>query len=303
MKPGEEASIAGYRLAFRGVAPATGAELPRAGRPVRRRRAAGRPSRELAPVQAPLRHAPAADDGSRHPRVLARRPLRRARRRAGRTAAMRCASTSIRSCASSGSARSSWFSAAPCRSRDRRLRVGAPAPRAPALRVPAPAARVRWLQVPAPRWRGWLTCAGRCSCPAARPRTRSSPTRCCRPGARGARARHLRGAALPRLPEPVDRRLQRPARARPAPARARAARRPATATGRCWQFVEARYGEFVLLRPRLQRAYAAVVARAAGRALGRGVDRRARARRPPRRRPRPRRRSRRRGGEAARAAV
>ena len=62
-----------------------------------------------------------------------------------------------------------------------------------------------------------------------------------------ARARHISpGAALPRLPEPVDRRQQRRARPRPAPARARAPRRrrqrrrrarassrPATASSSC----------------------------------------------------------------------
>ena len=69
------------------------------------------------------------------------------------------------------------------------------------------------------------------------------------------------------------------------------------------QFVEDRYGEFVLLRPRVQRAYAAVVARAAGRALGRGVDRRARARAPPAAGGGRAVAHAGRGGEAARAAV
>ena len=42
------------------------------------------------------------------------------------------------------------------------------------------------------------------------------------PGARGARTGARQGAALPRLPEPVDRRFRRRPRPRPAPARARA---------------------------------------------------------------------------------
>ena len=54
-----------------------------------------------------------------------------------------------------------------------------------------------------------------------------------RPGAGGAGARHLRRAALPRLPEPVDRRFRRAAGARPAPARARAAEGRRQRRGRC----------------------------------------------------------------------
>ena len=51
----------------------------------------------------------------------------------------------------------------------------------------------------------------------------TSPARCCRIAALEARARALgQGAALPRLPEPVDRRFRCRPRPRPAPARARA---------------------------------------------------------------------------------
>ena len=65
-----------------------------------------------------------------------------------------------------------------------------------------------------------------------------------------ARARaHLRGAALPRLPEPVHRRQRRAARARPPPASCASSSRPARATATIARFLVDRYGEFVLLRP------------------------------------------------------
>ena len=115
MKPGEEASIAGYALAFRGVAPATGPnyretvglfDVARGGTQITRLE----PSKRIydMPPQ------PTTEAGIHA--GLARRSLRHAWRRAGGRRAMRCASFSIRSCASSGSARSSCSSVAPCRS-------------------------------------------------------------------------------------------------------------------------------------------------------------------------------------------
>ena len=70
-----------------------------------------------------------------------------------------------------------------------------------------------------------------------------------RPGARGARPGAQPGAALPRLPEPIDRRIQRRSRPRSARLAAAAAGRPAIPISRCSNYIVARYGVFVLLDP------------------------------------------------------
>ena len=71
------------------------------------------------------------------------------------------------------------------------------------------------------------------------------------PGARSARPAICPPAALPRLPEPVHRRLRRAARPRPAPPRARAAYGGRQQDSAGARLPASRYGEFVLLRPRL----------------------------------------------------
>ena len=132
MKPGEQVALAGYELTFNGVAPGTGPnyreEVGRVRRDARRR------GRDAARAVAKRIYdmPPRADDRSRHSRRLARRSLRRAGRSSRPPAAMRCASISIRSCASSGSARVIMFLAGAVSLSDRRLRVGAPRPGAPA---------------------------------------------------------------------------------------------------------------------------------------------------------------------------
>ena len=70
-------------------------------------------------------------------------------------------------------------------------------------------------------------------------------------GARGSRPPLVPGIALPGVSEPVDRRQQCRACARSAPV---GARTPGRGRQRCCSlaFVEARYGEFALLRPRLR---------------------------------------------------
>ena len=72
-----------------------------------------------------------------------------------------------------------------------------------------------------------------------------------RSGARGAGARTFGRTALHGLPEPVDRRFQCRSRQGSAPAGARAHRPRATATTQVLDYSSSRYGEFVLLKPRL----------------------------------------------------
>ncbi len=125
MKPGEQVTARRLhaRLPRRGAG--NGAQLPRGGRPVRRLARGRRRSR-----------------GSSRPSASTTRRRSRRRRPASmppgaaistwswamrrRAAAMRCASISIRSCASSGSARLSCSCGGGVSLSDRRLRVGAP---------------------------------------------------------------------------------------------------------------------------------------------------------------------------------
>ena len=73
-----------------------------------------------------------------------------------------------------------------------------------------------------------------------------------RPGARGAHDAHHRRAALPGLPEPDDRRLERRPRGRPAARRSARCCARARATREIIAYMTARYGDFVLYRPPLK---------------------------------------------------
>ena len=80
----------------------------------------------------------------------------------------------------------------------------------------------------------------------------SSPTRCLPiRRSKSARATISSELALPRLPEPVDRRQRRAARARSAPL-VRERLKAGDTDAQVMRFVEDRYGEFVLLNPRFE---------------------------------------------------
>ena len=106
------------------------------------------------------------------------------------------------------------------------------------------------------------------------------------PAPGGAGPRDHRGTALRRLPERVDRRIERRHRPRPAPAGARARSSRATATPQVLGFVVARYGEFVLFRPPLQPGQRRALAARGGSALRRIASLAAAAPSPVRRRAR-----------------
>ena len=127
---------------------------------------------------------------------------------------------------------------------DRRLRVGAP--------KPASARKLRCSrrsERDAPR-RSWLSLLFAVALAAASPSSRCSPTKSCRIPALEARARDaVARIALHGVPEPVDRRFRCAAGARPAASGARAAQGRRQRT-QVLDFLAARYGDFVLLKPR-----------------------------------------------------
>ena len=228
MKPASATDIAGYTCVPRRRAPRTGPTI--ASRSAWSHRDARRDAVTSSPLQAAVRHAGA-------------RPPRPASTLAGAATSTSCSATSGRRRHS----RARLFQPAGAvhlarRHRhglgrrlsllDRRLRVGADRPRAaaPWRRRPGgramrnPAKRVA-CSIPL-RHSALRAAAARSDQPRRRLRPEAvEPGRDAEDPALEARARAIAGAALPRLPEPVDRRLQAPSGPRPAPDRARAAHR------------------------------------------------------------------------------
>ena len=237
MKPGEQPRSPATSSTFDGVAPATGPELSRGDRrcsTCARRRAVGGSSRRRAHLR---RAAEPTTEAGIH--VAWRGDLYVVLGDKQNAGGYASASTSIRSCAASGSARWSMFA--------RRRRLADATGGCASARRAAPAA-----PPPPPPNESGRTCSRR-SCAGHRllaaggagGPARRDPARS---GARGAGARDLRGPALPRLPEPVDRRFQRPL-GRDLRLLVRERLKAGDSDAQVVDFVVDRYGEFVLLRP------------------------------------------------------